>query len=94
MSLTSDDRAWLEAKFERVHERVDEVWAAFTKERILMAEVKGKSEARDTQKCPSVTKHEEAHHDAKKTWGVIGAIVATFVGLMELIKWVLSGTKH
>ena len=85
--LSNDDREWLEAKFNRVHERIDVV------------EEQGKKKGSDIHRidkdllelrvagCPSVLSHEERYHNPAKTWGIIASIVAVVATLIEGVKW-------
>ena len=88
--LSADDREWLEAKFNRLHERIDLVQADVNKKGsdihrldIALAEHLGAT-------CPEMIAHEDRYHNPVKTWGIIGAMVGALTGIMELGKWLLK----
>lgn len=89
--LSDGDREWLEAKFNRVHERMDAI------------ESRAKDRDSDIHKleldltqlkaagCPSVLAHEEKHHNPVKTWGIVASLVGVATGIMEICRQVWKG---
>jgi hypothetical protein len=89
--LSDSDRAWLEDKFNRLHQRVD---AGEEREKkrdsdihnveVIIAQLKAAS-------CPSVLSHEEKHHNPVKTWGILTAMVGVAAGLLEISSRLFKG---
>jgi hypothetical protein len=84
--LSSEDRDWLEEKFTRVHQRMDNLDAKVDRKGSDIH----KLEVDFAQPCGDVVSHEAKFHDPAKTWGLIGAMVGVLTGIVELGKWLFK----
>ena len=88
--LSSDDRSWLEAKFTRLHERIDEVEEKLQRKgsdihRIDLALTEHMGEP-----CRDLLAHEDRFHNQAKNWGIISAMVGGLTAVVELGKWIVK----
>jgi hypothetical protein len=84
--LSNDDREWLETKFNRIHERIDEVEGQVKRKGSDIHRIDKELLELRVAGCPSVLSHEDKYHNPVKTWGILSAMVGVMVGLVELGK--------
>jgi len=87
--LSSDDRDWLEDKFNRVHARIDAVEQALDRKGSDIHRIDRDMIRLATVGNEAVERHEDKHHNPAKTWGIVSAIVGVAAALIEGIKWLL-----
>ncbi len=88
--LSDGDRNFIEDKFNRLHERIDEVEKRAQKRdsdihhiELLVAQLKAAG-------CPSVLSHEDKHHNPVKTWGIMAAMMGFIAGAFEVAKYIFK----
>jgi len=89
--LSDSDRAWLEDKFNRVHERIDAVEQRAEERDSDIHDVKVIIAQLRAAGCPSVLAHEEKHHNPIKTWGILTAMVGVAAGILEISSRIFKG---
>ena len=98
MELDREDRNWLDAKFADVHTRItksDEKNAKALNDQTAqltakIGHVQNALQVHEASPCIDVVKHEANHHDAKKFWGMLAAIVAVGAGIGALLMWLIK----
>ncbi len=83
MALTSEDRNWLDDRFDRVFSIIET-----NRERAdtRMNEHSTKINAVSVVSLKAVSEHEEKHHDPVKKWTLSGIVVSVATGVWEGFK--------
>jgi len=85
--LSNDDREWLEEKFSRIHDRIDNVEQTIAKKGSDIHRIDKDVAKLMAGECDDIQKHEEKYHNPSKTWGTIGAVVGVVTAVVESLKW-------
>ena len=88
--LSADDRSWLEDKFTRLHERIDEVEEKLQRKGSDIHRIDLALTEHMGEQCRDVLTHEEKCHNPAKTWGIISAMVGGLTAVIELGKWIVK----
>jgi ABC-type sulfate/molybdate transport systems ATPase subunit len=85
--LSAEDRDWLEEKFNRVHERIDQVENRVAQKGSDIHRIEREVIQLAAGNCEDIQKHEEKYHNPAKNWGTIAAFVGVVTGIIEAVKF-------
>lgn len=87
MALTTEDRSFLEDRFERIYNLIEKNREAADRR---MNDHSTKIFSVGVEAVKAVVGHEEKHHDPVKKWGVIAALASIASAIGGGIAWALS----
>lgn len=92
--MTSDEREWLESRFDRIIEKLDEqaekMWKA-------IAKVSQENAVMKATPCSDTARHLAEHHDPAKKLGLLASIVGIVAGVAGGVSWIVAwivGRRH
>jgi hypothetical protein len=83
MSLTDGDRLWLEGRFKDSHGSLSSKLDEIAKE---VGGLKISHAVHVASPCADTARHVARYHNPYKTWGLIGTVIASIIGAVELMK--------
>lgn len=98
MNLSNEDRNWLDSKFGEVHTRITRSDTANTKAlneqtqmlTVKIGNVQTSLQVHEATPCLDVKTHEMNHHDSKKYWAMLAAIIAVASGIGAFVMWLIK----